>query len=73
MSVFATVKEFLLASSESPNRGDSLEAESKGAYWCVDCNHRLRDVDAEGDDPNCPECGGEMRFERSMGSTGCAC
>lgn len=72
MSIFATVKEALAASTKSPNRGDG-EPESKGSYWCVECDHRLRDVDADSDDPDCPECGGEMNFERAMGSTGCAC
>ena len=73
MSVIATVKELLTASTQSPNRGDAGEPESTGAYWCVECRYRLRDLDAESDDPDCPECGADMEFERAMGSTGCAC
>lgn len=73
MSVLGTVKAILAASTQDPNRGDG-EPVSKGAYWCVDCSVRLRDVEVDGDDaPDCPECGDEMRFERSAASTGCAC
>lgn len=73
MSVLATVKDIIEASTQSPNRGGAGEPESKGAYWCTDCDHRLRDLDAESDDPDCPECGGEMEFERASPSSGCAC
>jgi Zn finger protein HypA/HybF involved in hydrogenase expression len=74
MSVINTVKEILQASSQSANRGDVTEEMSKGAYWCHDCSERIRDVDVEGEEPpSCPECGDEMRFERSANSTGCAC
>jgi len=74
MGVLSTIKETLQASTQSANRGDVTENESKGAYWCHDCNERLRDVDVAGDGPpDCPDCGGEMEFERSVGSTGCAC
>lgn len=74
MSVLTTVKDFLQASTESPNRGDATTEESKGAYWCHDCEERVLDLDVEGDDaPDCPQCGEEMSFERSAGSTGCAC
>ena len=73
MSVIGTVREILAASSQSANRG-SGEAASKGAYWCDDCAVRIRDVEVDGDEPpTCPECGGEMDFERSAASTGCAC
>lgn len=73
MSVIGTVREILEASTSSPNRGSGTE-ESKGAYWCNDCSERILDLDVEGDDPPaCPECGDEMTFERSAGSTGCAC
>ena len=73
MSVIGTVREILAASSQSANRG-SGEAASKGAYWCDDCAVRIRDVEVDGDEPpECPECGGEMGFERSAASTGCAC
>lgn len=54
---------------ESPT--DRSDDDSKGAYWCDDCDNRIRDVDIEGE-PNCPGCGGEMRFERSTGRD-CAC
>ncbi|QIO22199.1 hypothetical protein [Haloarcula sp. JP-L23] len=74
MSILTTVKEVLQASTQSANRGDVTEEMSKGAYWCDDCNERIRDVDVEGEGtPNCPTCGDEMQFERSQGSTGCAC
>lgn len=74
MSVLDTVKEMLEASTQSPNRGGGTEIESKGAYWCDDCGERVRDVDVEGEEPpDCPQCGDEMRFERSAASTGCAC
>ena len=74
MGVFSTIKETLQASTQSANRGDVTQNESKGAYWCHDCSERLRDVDVAGDGPpDCPDCGAEMEFERSVGSTGCAC
>ncbi|PCR91416.1 hypothetical protein [Natrinema ejinorense] len=44
---------------------------SEGAYWCDDCAVRIRDVELEGE-PVCPDCGTEMRFERSTGRD-CAC
>lgn len=73
MSVLGTVRDVLASSSQSANRGDG-SAESKGAYWCNDCSVRIRDVEVEGEGPpSCPECGGEMDFERSAASTGCAC
>jgi predicted SprT family Zn-dependent metalloprotease len=73
MSVLNTVKEMLQASTQDPNRGTSSET-SKGAYWCHDCQERILDLDAEGEKPpECTSCGEEMEFERSAGSTGCAC
>jgi Zn finger protein HypA/HybF involved in hydrogenase expression len=73
MSVIDTVRDILEASTQNPNRGSDT-AESKGAYWCHDCEERVLDLDVEGDDaPYCPQCGEEMSFERSAGSTGCAC
>jgi len=54
---------------ESPT--DRSDDDSKGAYWCDDCDNRIRDVDIEGE-PDCPDCGDEMRFERSTGRD-CAC
>jgi DNA-directed RNA polymerase subunit RPC12/RpoP len=74
MSVLNTVKEVLQASTQNPNRGSATNAESEGAYWCHDCSERILDLDVEGEDPPaCPSCGDEMEFERSAGSTGCAC
>lgn len=74
MSILSTVKEIMQASTQSANRGDVTGETSKGAYWCDDCNERLRDIDVKGaDPPHCPSCGDEMRFERAQGSTGCAC
>ncbi|MFC7097326.1 hypothetical protein [Halobaculum marinum] len=73
MGLLGTLTETLKASTESPNRGDGTE-ESAGAYWCHDCDERLLDLDVEGEEaPSCPDCGDEMTFERSPGSTGCAC
>jgi len=74
MSVLTTVKEILRASSQNANRGSEVETESKGAYWCHDCGERTLDTDVEDDGtPSCPSCGDGMEFERSAGSTGCAC
>ena len=73
MGVLGTLKETFEASTESPNRGEDSEETSAGAYWCDDCGVRLRDTEIESDSPACPDCGEEMRFERSMSSTGCAC
>ena len=74
MSILTTVKEIMQASTQSANRGDVTEEPSEGAYWCDDCGERIRDVDVEREQtPECPSCGDEMRFERSQGSTGCAC
>ena len=74
MSVLSTVKEILGASTQNPNRGSNPKRESKGAYWCHDCSERILDLDVDGEDPpECPSCGDEMAFERSAGSTGCAC
>lgn len=73
MSVIDTVRDILEASTQNPDRGEG-RTESKGAYWCNDCDERILDVDVEGEaPPDCPQCGDEMAFERSAGSTGCAC
>jgi hypothetical protein len=73
MGLIDTITETLQASSSSTNRGDE-RGESKGAYWCHDCEERRLDLDVEGDEsPACPACGEAMTFERSPGSTGCAC
>lgn len=69
MGVLATVRE-LLESSSSVRTDDG----SSGAYWCHDCEERVRDVDVEGPEPpDCPSCGADMEFERSVGTSGCAC
>lgn len=74
MGVLTTVKEIFQASTRNPNRGDDPTRESKGAYWCNDCGERVLDLDVTGEEPpECPSCGEEMAFERSAGSTGCAC
>ncbi|SHH10616.1 hypothetical protein [Halobaculum gomorrense] len=74
MGLLGTLTETLKASTESPNRGGDQTAESEGAYWCHDCDERLLDLDVTGEGPpSCPECGDDMEFERSPGSTGCAC
>lgn len=74
MSVLRSVREVLGASTRNPSRGDDSTAESEGAYWCHDCGERMLDLDVEGTDPpTCPDCGDEMAFEQSIGSTGCAC
>ncbi len=59
------------AAFESPSPTDRPADGSKGAYWCDDCDNRIRDVDIEGE-PVCPDCDAEMRFERSTGRN-CAC
>ncbi|PSP48903.1 hypothetical protein BRC74_01425 [Halobacteriales archaeon QH_7_68_42] len=74
MGMLETVTDVLRASTQNPNRGEDPTAESEGAYWCHDCGERALDLDVEGDDaPTCPTCGETMEFERSVGSTGCAC
>ena len=72
MGLVSTLADALKASTQTTNRGEGTE-QSAGAYWCHDCGERLLDTDAETDDPACPECGDPMEFERSPGSTGCAC
>ncbi|WP_135821645.1 zinc-ribbon domain-containing protein [Halostella litorea] len=73
MGFIDTVRDVLAASNASPARGGAGD-ESAGAYWCHDCDERIRDVDAPGDGtPDCPACGDAMEFERSAASTGCAC
>lgn len=83
MGFVSTIRDALAASTQSANRGDGTERESKGAYWCHDCDERIRDVDVaetatpddpeSGEAPDCPSCGDPMEFERSVGTTGCAC
>lgn len=74
MGLVTVLSETLKASTQSANRGNGTDTDSKGAYWCHDCAERIRDVDVVGEaPPSCPECGDEMEFERSASSTGCAC
>lgn len=75
MGVFDSIKTVL--DSASPN--DRPTDGSSGAYWCDDCDVRIRDVDleeseagSETGEPTCPDCNEEMRFERSAGRD-CAC
>ncbi|MFW6265910.1 MAG: hypothetical protein ACOC2A_03940 [Halanaeroarchaeum sp.] len=72
MGLLDTVSE--VVSELGPDREAPRRPQSRGAYWCDDCSIRIRDVDYDGDGtPDCPECGQEMRFERSPDSGGCAC
>jgi uncharacterized paraquat-inducible protein A len=74
MGIVDSITETMKASTESANRGGGKGDGSTGAYWCHDCDERIRDVDVEGDAaPDCPDCGAAMEFERSPSSTGCAC
>ncbi|MFB6068634.1 MAG: hypothetical protein ABEJ90_01745 [Halobacterium sp.] len=70
-----------VSSALSPDADDATDSESSnGAYWCDDCDVRVRDVDvadegldSDGDGtPLCPDCGDAMRFERNH-ADGCAC
>lgn len=70
MSIVTRLKG-LLEGVEGSDR--STTGESAGAFWCDDCGVRLAAVEAEEEEPSCPECGGEMRFERSPNAAGCAC
>ncbi len=73
MSVLGTVRE-LIEASNPQERGGTPNDSSEGAYWCHDCDQRVRDVDHDGEaPPACPDCGEEMAFERSVDSAGCAC
>lgn len=69
MGILGTVREFLAAAG-TDRRTDG----STGAYWCHDCGERVREADHGGEaPPACPDCGDPMTFERSVGSSGCAC
>jgi DNA-directed RNA polymerase subunit RPC12/RpoP len=73
MSVIDAVRS-LLESTDPTARQNEGTGETKGAYWCTDCDERVPGTEVEGDDaPACPSCGDEMTFERSPGSAGCAC
>lgn len=69
MSIIDTVREAISGPKSSPN-------DSSGAFWCDDCDVRQTEADIDintaENTPSCPECGGEMRFERSKGRS-CAC
>jgi Zn finger protein HypA/HybF involved in hydrogenase expression len=69
MSILGTVREFF----EGADTSTATDG-SKGAYWCHDCDERVRDVDLDGEaPPACPSCGADMEFERSVCTSGCAC
>ncbi|GAB3691055.1 hypothetical protein GCM10028857_28040 [Salinarchaeum chitinilyticum] len=69
MRILGTVKEVFQASNQTTTTDDS-----KGAYWCHDCQEPIRDADVEGDAaPDCPACGDSMTFERSTDGADCAC
>lgn len=73
MGLLNTLGEAFKASTQATNRGDVTE-ESTGAFWCHDCQERIRDVEVAGETPpDCPSCGEDMEFERSKGTSGCAC
>lgn len=73
MGFVSTLKAAFEASTQSPDRSGTGR-ESEGAYWCHDCSERILDLNVEGDEtPPCPSCGDAMVFERSPGTTGCAC
>jgi Zn finger protein HypA/HybF involved in hydrogenase expression len=73
MGIVSTLRDVLEASTQSTDRSGRAR-NSAGAYWCHDCQERVPDVDVEGEGPpSCPSCGDAMTFERSPGSTGCAC
>lgn len=60
---------------DSPSPKGRPDDGSKGAYWCDECGVRIRDVELDTDlegEITCPDCGEEMRFERSPGRD-CAC
>lgn len=74
MGLLSTIGEAFKASTQATNRGDVTNEESEGAFWCHDCQERIRDVEVEGETPpDCPSCDDEMEFERSKGTSGCAC
>ena len=74
MGVLSTMTKLLRASTQSTHRGERAGEGPTGAYWCDDCAERTPDTDVGGDSaPECPECGESMTFERSPGTTGCAC
>ena len=69
MGLLGTVRELF----EAPTSGRT-DGQPTGAYWCHDCAERLPADEVEGPEPPaCPTCGDEMEFERSVGTTGCAC
>ena len=74
MGLLNTIGEAFKSSTRTTARGDATEADSESAYWCHDCQERIRDVDVTGEkSPTCPFCGDEMEFERSKGTSSCAC
>jgi Zn finger protein HypA/HybF involved in hydrogenase expression len=74
MGLLSAISDVLEASTQSTSRGDVTQNDSEGAYWCHDCEERIRDVAVESETaPDCPGCGDTMSFERSKNTTGCAC
>ena len=72
MGLIDTVSE--VVRNAGPDQNTAQQSRSEGSYWCDDCAVRIRDVDVDGEGaPQCPECGGEMYFERRTDSGSCAC
>lgn len=71
MGLFGTLKDAIESSGTATG---SVQSDSKGAYWCHDCQQRIIDTEVEGDGPpDCPDCGDAMEFERSPDSSSCSC
>lgn len=71
MGLLESVKSVFDSSSPKARPDD----DSTGAYWCDDCDVRIRDIELDvgpEDTAACPKCGETMRFERSKGRS-CAC
>lgn len=66
MGVFQTVKDLF----ETPGP-QSPASQHAGSYWCDDCGVKILGTEVEGDTADCPECGDEMRYERSMKGINC--
>jgi len=77
MSLVSTLRDALTATREKPGTS-SKSAGPSGAFWCTSCDERLLPADADvapdSDEMQaCPDCGSDMRFERSPDSGDCAC
>ena len=87
MSILQTVQELFEGSSSSTTEAPEKSAGAYWCHDCgerirdvdLDVELDLEDADDDGDaegvahTPECPSCGEEMEFERSMGPSGCAC